>query len=96
MKTKIDLATGHASARASSNVSLGVIRRDRIRIPPRNGHERAMIAENVGEGVMLIVPDIPPAKRFLYFLWAMLGEFFLALDRMSDRRRQRRDIPRRG
>lgn len=96
MQTKMDLAAGHGSARASSNASLGIVRRDRIRIPPRSSHERAMIAENVGEGIMLIVPDISPARRLLYFLWAMLGELFLALDRMSDRRRQRQDLRRRG
>lgn len=65
---------------------------DRIRIPPTNDRERPMIAQNVGKGVVLIEPDIPPAKRFLYFLWAMVGEFFRALDRVSDHWRRRREI----
>jgi hypothetical protein len=87
MQAKVDPPTGRASVKAGSNASLGIIGGNRIRLSPRTGHERPMIAENVGQGVVLIVPDVPPTKRFLYFLWALVGEILSPRRRASDHRR---------
>lgn len=87
MQTKMDPTTGHASAKANPDASPGTTSSNRNCLTPTTEHERPMIVEDVGEGVVLVEPYIPPTKRFLYFLMALLGEFLRPRHRASDRRR---------
>jgi hypothetical protein len=83
MPTKIDPTVTPASAKAKHCASPGIIS-SRARLPTTE-HERPMVIEDVGEGVVLVHPYIPPALRFLFFLMAAVGEGLRPRRRVSDR-----------
>jgi hypothetical protein len=87
MRTKKDPTTSQASSKPNPHASLGTIGSNRTRLSPTTEHERPMIVEDVGEGVVLIEPYLPPTKRFLYFLMALVGEVLRPRRRVNDPRR---------
>ncbi len=87
MQTKMDPTTGHASAKANPDTSPATTSSNRNCLSPTTEHEPSMTVEDVGEGVVLIEPYVPPTKRFVYFLMALVGEFLRPRRRVSDRRR---------
>ncbi len=86
MQTKMDPTVTYASAKAKHRTSFGTIN-NRARLPSTMGHDRPMIVEDVGEGVVLIQPYVPPTSRLLFFLMGAVGEVLRPRRRVSDRRR---------